>query len=91
MYSVFNKWGQVKTENPDDISKIIHEYFKEDTYENAEGGLTTKKVVAILDIFELVDHLEKESLHLGEVYSRFLIFDEETTAEEVIKKHSLDK
>lgn len=52
--------------------------------------MTTNKVVAILDTFELVDNLE-ETVHLKEVYSRYLVFDKETSPEEAIKRYSLDK
>ncbi|MGQ9022985.1 DUF4288 domain-containing protein [Bacillus sp. 18-5] len=80
----------IKTKKPDEIESIIHENFPEETYENSEGGMTTNKVVAILDTFELVDNLE-ESVHLKEVYSRYLVFDKETSPEEAIERYSLDK
>lgn len=42
-------------------------------------------------VFELVEDVEKQPIHLKEVYSRYLIFEEDISAEEVIEKYSLDK
>ncbi|MBW4854007.1 DUF4288 domain-containing protein [Bacillus safensis] len=81
----------VKAKNQLQVKEIVKQGFPEETYDNAEGGQTNIKLAAILDIFELVDHLEQKSLHLSEVYSRHLIFDEETSVQEAIEAYSLDK
>ncbi|WP_224925591.1 DUF4288 domain-containing protein [Bacillus pumilus] len=81
----------VRAKNHRKVNDIIKKSFPEETFENAAGGQTTIKLVAILDVFELVDHLDQESLHLIEVYSRHLIFDKETSAKEAIEAYSLDK
>ncbi|MEH7227358.1 DUF4288 domain-containing protein [Bacillus safensis] len=81
----------VKAMNQRKVKEIVKQGFPEETYDNAEGGQTNIKLAAILDIFELVDHLEQKSLHLSEVYSRHLIFDEETSVQEAIEAYSLDK
>ncbi|HDR8112528.1 TPA: DUF4288 domain-containing protein [Bacillus cereus] len=80
----------VKTKTPHEIENIIYNNFPEDTYENAEGGVTTIKIVRILDVFELVENVEEKPIHLKEVYSRYLIFEEKISAEEVIAKYYLN-
>lgn len=80
----------VKAENEEEISDLLNNNFPPDTYSNGEGGSTTKKLINILDIFEIVDNLE-ESLNFKEVYSRYLLFDQDITAEKAIEKYSLDK
>ncbi|TFW45532.1 DUF4288 domain-containing protein [Bacillus sp. 005/A4HT-01/001] len=81
----------VKAKDQNEVKKIIKKSFPDETSGNGDYGQTTTKLVSILDIFELVDNLEKEPLHLSEVYSRHLIFDEETSPDEAIEKYSLDK
>ncbi|WP_456270886.1 MULTISPECIES: DUF4288 domain-containing protein [unclassified Bacillus (in: firmicutes)] len=81
----------LKAKNQRQVKEIINQGFPEETYDNAEGGQTNIRLAAILDIFELVDHLEQESLHLSEVYSRHLIFDKETSVQEAIEAYPLDK
>lgn len=81
----------VKTNQPEEIENMIRENFPDDTYQNAEGGWTTHQVAKILDVFELVEDIEEQPIHLKEVYSRFLIFDKETSVEEVVNVYSLDK
>ena len=49
------------------------------------------KLLAVLDIFKLVENLDEGPLHLSEVYSRYLLFDQETSAKEAIDAYSLDK
>ncbi|AOC57891.1 MULTISPECIES: DUF4288 domain-containing protein [Bacillus] len=81
----------IKAKDQDEVKKIIEKSFPEETFGNGDYGQTTKKLVAILDIFELVDNLEEEPLHLSEVYCRYLSFDEEISPKEAIEKYSLDK
>ncbi|MFP3419494.1 MULTISPECIES: DUF4288 domain-containing protein [Bacillus] len=81
----------VRAKNHRKVKEIVKHSFPEDTFDNADGGQTTTKLAAILDIFELVDNLEEEPLHLSEVYSRHLIFDKETSVEEAIEVYSLDQ
>ncbi|MEH7650255.1 DUF4288 domain-containing protein [Bacillus safensis] len=81
----------VKAKNRRKVKEKVEQGFPEETYDNAEGGQTIIRLAAILDIFELVDHLEQKSLHLSEVYSRHLVFDKETSAQEAIEAYSLDK
>ncbi|MCY7618080.1 DUF4288 domain-containing protein [Bacillus pumilus] len=81
----------VRAKNHRKVREIVKQSFPEETYLNAEGGQTTIKLAAILDVFELVDHLDEEPLHLSEVYSRHRIFDKETSAKEVIEAYSLNK
>ncbi|MEN2446471.1 DUF4288 domain-containing protein [Bacillus sp. JR_15] len=81
----------VRAKNHCKVKDIIQKNFPEETFDNAEGGQTTIKLAAILDVFELVDDLDQEPLHLSEVYSRHLIFDKETSAKEAIEAYSLDK
>lgn len=80
----------VHTTSKEHIPTVIESNFQEDCYENSEGGWTTVKLAAILDVFELVDSIDN-STHLTEVYSRYLILDEELTSDEVIKRYSLDQ
>ncbi|WP_301109661.1 DUF4288 domain-containing protein [Sporosarcina sp.] len=80
----------VRTEVPDEISRLVHNQFPPDTYENSSGGLTTIKLVKILDVFDLVEDLE-ESLHFKEVYSRHLLFGKNTSVDEAIQSYALDK
>ncbi|MEK3972905.1 DUF4288 domain-containing protein [Bacillus sp. FSL M7-0558] len=81
----------VRAKNHCKVKDIIQKNFPEETFDNAEGGQTTIKLAAILDVFDLVDDLDQEPLHLSEVYSRHLIFDEETSVQEAIEAYSLDK
>ena len=74
----------------DDIEVKIRNHFVDYTYVNAVGGQTTWSFVTILDVFELVDHLDGD-IDFKEVYSRYLPFDEPMTASQVIEKYSLDK
>lgn len=80
----------VEAEDEAEASGLLNKKFPADIYSNSAGGLTTNKLVKILDVFETVDNL-KGSLNFKEVYSRYLIFDYSLTVEEVIEKYSLDK
>lgn len=80
----------VKAQNEGEIKAIMYQQFPPDTYENSAGGYTTIQLVKILDVFEIVDHVG-DSLHLKEVYSRYLLFEEGVTVEEVIDRYQLDK
>lgn len=80
----------VRAKNLEDISELVYKNFPSDTYLNAEGGMTTNQLVKILDIFKLVDNLE-ESLDFKEVYSRYLLFEQEIDAATAIELYSLDK
>lgn len=64
--------------------------YHELTYENAAGGTTTWRFVTVLDCFELVDNIEG-AIDFKEVYSRYILVESGTTAEEVIQGYSLDK
>lgn len=89
---IFEEWiVLVKAKNRRKVKEKVEQGFPDETYDNAEGGQTNIRLAAILDIFELVDHLETESLHLSEVYSRHIIFDKETSVQEAIEAYSLDK
>ncbi|MFS0653965.1 DUF4288 domain-containing protein [Bacillus sp. 179-C3.3 HS] len=81
----------VRAKNRRKVKHIVKDSFPDDTFENANHGQTTTKLVAILDIFELVDRIEDQSIHFIEVYSRYLLFDKDISAEEAIKAYSLDK
>ncbi|WP_342514191.1 DUF4288 domain-containing protein [Sporosarcina sp. FSL K6-1522] len=80
----------VEAANDDEIESKIHRHFVNDTYENADGGQTTWSLVRILDTFETIDEFEG-NINFKEVYSRYLLFDEPITADEVIELYSLDK
>lgn len=80
----------IQTDDQGAIPKLIEKQFPPSTYENAEGTMTTKTLVKILDIYELVDDLTT-SLQYKEVYSRHLIFGEEVSSKEVISTYKLDQ
>lgn len=80
----------VRAEKVDDIKDLVYKKFPSDTYLNGDGGMTTNQLVEILDIFELVDNLE-ESLDFKEVYSRYLLVENDVTTENIIELYSLDK
>lgn len=66
----------VRAANIEVVEGLVKEHFKEVTYTNANGEITTIKLVMVLDIFELVDSIE-ESLEFVEVYSNHIKLDEE--------------
>lgn len=68
----------------------VKAWCKDHTYENAVGGSTTWRFVTDLDTFELVDDIEGD-IDFKEVYSRYILVNPGTTAEEVIRQYSLDK
>ncbi|TQR21510.1 DUF4288 domain-containing protein [Psychrobacillus vulpis] len=70
----------VRAAKIEDVDGLVKEHFKDVTYTNAFGEITTIKLVMILDIFELVDSLEK-SLEFVEVYSHHIILDDEVFIE----------
>lgn len=80
----------IEAESEAEISNLLNSKYPPDTYLNSEGGFTTNQLVKILDVFELVDNLET-SRHFKEVYSRYLIFDDDATTEQAIEKYGLDQ
>lgn len=80
----------VQTISKEEIAPIINQEFPVERYENSEGGWTTVKLVAVLDVFELVDSIDG-ACHLKEVYSRYLYLDGERSADDVIQRFSLDQ
>lgn len=80
----------VRAQNSEDIKELVYGKFPSDTYLNAEGGSTTVQLVEVLDVFELVDTLE-EPIDFKEVYSRYLLFEQDIDAAKVIELYSLDK
>ena len=80
----------VRAENKEQaVQKVVAQY-EDLTYENAVGGTTTWRFVTALDCFELVDDVEGD-VDYKEVYSRYILVEAGTTAEEVIRGYSLDK
>ncbi|WP_162805738.1 DUF4288 domain-containing protein [Sporosarcina sp. PTS2304] len=79
----------VRAKHFTEIESLIKKKFPPDRYKNAEGGITTSTLVGILDIFELVDNIEK-SLEFAEVYSRHLLVDKDIRTDEAIKLYSLN-
>ena len=80
----------VRAGGKDDAMKKVSDQYEELTYENAAGGMTTWRFVMVLDCFELVDDIAGD-IDFKEVYSRYILVDEGSTAEEVIQEFSLDK
>ncbi len=60
----------------EDVDRMVKEHFKDITYTNAFGEKTTIRLVMILDVFELVDDIDK-ALEFVEVYSHHIILDDE--------------
>ncbi|WP_155593022.1 DUF4288 domain-containing protein [Lysinibacillus cavernae] len=80
----------IKVPNEDEIEQMIFAYYLVEQFTNATGGKTTIKLVRILDIFEVVDNIYI-SANFVEVYSRYLLFEEDIETEELIKLFQLDK
>ncbi|MBD7986372.1 DUF4288 domain-containing protein [Sporosarcina sp. Sa2YVA2] len=80
----------VRADGKDEAMKKVIDQYEELTYENAAGGMTTWRFVAVLDCYELVDNIEGD-VDFKEVYSRYILVEIGTTAEEVIQEFSLDK
>lgn len=80
----------IKADKVEDINGLVVEHFKDLIYTNALGGVTTVKLVKILDIFELVENIE-EIANYTEVYSRYILFENDISAKKVIELYSLDK
>lgn len=80
----------VRSDRKDDAMKKVINQYEELTYENAAGGITTWRFVTVLDCYELVDNIEGD-IDFKEVYSRYILVEVGTTAEEVIRQYSLDK
>ena len=80
----------VETQDVNFIKDIMEKHFVDNSYKNGYGAVVNWKLVAILDVFELVDSFEC-SVHLKEVYSRFLTFEKQISAKEVIELYSLDR
>lgn len=79
----------VQASNPQQAQQMVKRYFVADnSYENANGEQNTVTLEAVLDCFEVVDQVP--AMHLVEVYSRYLIYDEPTTVEQVIKDYKLN-
>lgn len=79
--SVLNKTFEetiniIRAASMEEVEGLVKKHFKDITYTNVFGEITTIKLVTILDTFELVDNLE-ESLEFVEVYSQHMILDEE--------------
>lgn len=79
----------------------ILRYFKEELnsgeYVNGNGDLVYNSVVKVLSYFEIQDmdlvrnlDLQGEPKILGELYSRYLIFDEKTRLDHVMDKYYSD-
>ena len=80
----------VREDNKDHaIERVIAQY-EELTYENAAGGTTTWRFVTVLDCYELVDNIAGD-IDFKEVYSRYILVETGTTAEDVIQQYALDK
>lgn len=75
----------VQASNPKQAEQMVKLYFVADSYENANGEQNIVTLEAVLDCFEVVDQLP--AMHLVEVYNRYLIYDEPTTVEQVIKDY----
>lgn len=80
----------VRAHGKDDAMKKVIDQYEEQTYENATGGMTTWRFVTVLDCYELVDNIEGD-IDFNEVYSRYILVETGTTAEEVIQQYALDK
>ncbi|WOV87578.1 DUF4288 domain-containing protein [Sporosarcina oncorhynchi] len=80
----------VRADGKDDAMKKVIDQYEELTYENAAGGMTTWQFVTVLDCYELVDNIEGD-IDFKEVYSRYILVETGTTAEEVIQQYALDK
>lgn len=80
----------VKADEKDHAMQRVIGKYEELTYENAAGGTTTWRFITALDCFELVDDIEGD-IDFKEVYSRYILVEPGTTAEEVIRDYSLDK
>lgn len=80
----------IRAENKELAVQKAAEKCEDLTYENAVGGMTTWRFVTTLDCFELVDDMEGD-VDFKEVYSRYILVESGTTAEEVIRTYSLDK
>lgn len=84
----------IRADGRETAARKVIEYWKgltkELTYENAVGGMTAWRLVTILDCFELVDEMDSD-IDFKEVYSRYIIVEDGTTAEQVIREYSLDK
>lgn len=80
----------VKAQCKEDAMERVIGHFEEETYENAANGMTTVRFVKALDCFELIDEIEGD-IDFKEVYSRYILVEIGTTADEVIQQYALDK
>lgn len=73
----------------EEAKKLVMEYYKPDSYENAEGGVTTVTLIKIVDIFEIMDSLDDSNLDFKEVYSQFLIYEDEVaTIDDIMNRYN---
>lgn len=79
----------VNAESQERAKELIKNHFQPDTYLNAAGGQTTVSLKKILDIFQIMEDIDDEDINFKEVYSQFLIYeDEEVSAKEVLEKYN---
>ena len=79
----------VNANSQDEAKQLVKKHFQPDTYLNAAGGQTTVSLKRILDTFQIMEDIDDEDINFKEVYSQFLIYeDEEVSAEEVLERYN---
>lgn len=79
----------IKGSNEEEVIKKAFDYYKPWIYDNSENGKTTVKLVKVLDTFEVIDKIEDNNIDFKEIYSQFLIFEnEELSTEDIVKKYN---
>lgn len=76
-----------------DILEYFREELKEEDYLNAGGRMVSSNVVKVLGFFELEDirlRMAIDFQELGELYSRYLVFDERVGLDRVMETYYPD-